>query len=227
MFAFIAIVFVNIFTFSYSYTNTHISISKFHLPTILTIKYKNNLSHHYNKNNFVDRFVCYQTNNIKSIEIEQAKFFSNIYEWLKDESLRTLLSQEELINIIVETRTTEQQQNKIYEQYNKLFIDIINQIKNEERSLKQIIDKEDIIKLLNFIESIDLYDSLTVKTFLQTSLFENMLGGILYEGIFEFLKKVDIVGNIINKLPIIGPIRITIMKEFKNSLGYIIDYNVL
>ena len=44
-------------------------------------------------------------------------------------------------------------------------------------------------------------------------------GGILYEGIFEFLRKVDIIGNIINRLPIIGPIRVAIMKEFKSSLG--------
>jgi len=46
-----------------------------------------------------------------------------------------------------------------------------------------------------------------------------IVGGILYEGIFEFLRKVDIIGNIINRLPIIGPIRVAIMKEFKASLG--------
>lgn len=44
------------------------------------------------------------------------------------------------------------------------------------------------------------------------------MGGILYEGIFEFLKRVDIIGNIVNQLPIIGPIRQTILNEFKSTL---------
>ena len=37
-------------------------------------------------------------------------------------------------------------------------------------------------------------------------------------GIFEFIKQVDIIGNIVNNLPIIGPIRQQIMASFKTEL---------
>jgi hypothetical protein len=72
--------------------------------------------------------------------------------------------------------------------------------------------------LLASIESADIYDATTIRSFLQSPIFENMLGGILYEGIFEFLQRVDIVGNVINKLPVIGPIRVAIMKEVRAGL---------
>lgn len=45
-----------------------------------------------------------------------------------------------------------------------------------------------------------------------------MMGSILYEAIYEFLRRVDIIGNVMNKLPIIGPIKVAIDREFKKSL---------
>ena len=39
-----------------------------------------------------------------------------------------------------------------------------------------------------------------------------------YEGIFEFLQTADVIGNIISRLPIIGPIRQQILTTFKREL---------
>lgn len=49
-----------------------------------------------------------------------------------------------------------------------------------------------------------MYDPQTVKAFLGSSAVELMIGGILYEAIFEFTKKADVFGGIVNSLPIIG-----------------------
>lgn len=103
----------------------------------------------------------------------------------------------------------------VYERY---WTYLYKMTQDEKQSIKKIIGDENSKKLLNAVESVDVYDPSTIRAFVQTPVFESMLGGILYEGIFEFLQKVDIIGNIINRLPIIGPIRVTIVKEFKNSL---------
>ena len=53
---------------------------------------------------------------------------------------------------------------------------------------------------------------------MRTPAVEKVVGSILYEGIFEFIKGVDLLGNIINGLPIIGPIRQQIMTGVKTEL---------
>jgi hypothetical protein len=40
---------------------------------------------------------------------------------------------------------------------------------------------------------------------------------VLYEGIFEFIQKVDILGNIINGLPILGPMRAQVVQSVKRE----------
>merc|ERR1719229_217876 len=51
---------------------------------------------------------------------------------------------------------------------------------------------------------------------------EQILSDILYEGIFEFIQKADLLGNVVNSLPVIGPIRQTIVAEFKKSLDRVL-----
>lgn len=106
----------------------------------------------------------------------------------------------------------------LQQQYNQTWDKFFDQVTTESRSLKQILGNELSSRLLASVESTDIYDPTTVQAFLKNPVFESMLGSILYEGIFEFLQRVDIIGNIVNALPIIGPIRIAIVKEFKASL---------
>ena len=41
---------------------------------------------------------------------------------------------------------------------------------------------------------------------------------MLYDGIFEFLQRINIVGNVVNRLPLIGPIRQSFVREFKKAI---------
>ena len=93
-----------------------------------------------------------------------------------------------------------------------------SKVQAEKRSLKDLLGKESTEKFLSSVENADLYDPVVVRSFLRAPAIEKMIGGILYEAIFEFLQRVDIIGNIVNNLPIIGPIRQQIVKEFKKSL---------
>ncbi len=56
------------------------------------------------------------------------------------------------------------------------------------------------------IEKVDV-DGDVLKAFMRTKALEGMAGAILYTGIFEFMQKADVIGNVVNSLPIIGPVR--------------------
>uniref|UniRef100_A0A7S0KXJ0 Uncharacterized protein n=1 Tax=Asterionellopsis glacialis TaxID=33640 RepID=A0A7S0KXJ0_9STRA len=62
------------------------------------------------------------------------------------------------------------------------------------------------------------YDSGAVRAFLESDAINNLFAKVLYDGIFEFTQKIDIFGNILSKLPIIGPIRKQIVAETKKNL---------
>jgi hypothetical protein len=160
----------------------------------------------------------FATSQLSSTSIKNQEIFQNFYIWLQKESISSLVPQEDLIQVITEVRGNKETLDDLKVEYEKIWDYFENEFRNEKRTLKQLLGKGYTEKLLSAVEKADVYDPATVRAFIQTPVFEDMLGGILYEGIFEFLQRVDILGNIVNNLPIIGPIRQTIVKEFKISL---------
>lgn len=152
----------------------------------------------------------------KDMDVIEA--MSSALTYLQSESLSGILSAVELKQIIAEIKASPSMMKDLQGQFYKTYERISRLAAEENQSLEEVLGVDVTQRLINAAEGIDIYEPSAVRTFLQQPVFESMLGGILYEGIFEFLKKVDILGNIVNGLPIIGPIRQTIMKEFKNSL---------
>jgi hypothetical protein len=56
------------------------------------------------------------------------------------------------------------------------------------------------------VESVSINEDI-LKAFMRTKAVESLAGAILYTGIFEFVQRADILGNIVNQLPVIGPVR--------------------
>jgi hypothetical protein len=63
-----------------------------------------------------------------------------------------------------------------------------------------------VIQIGERIEKVDV-DGDVLKAFMRTKALEGMAGAILYTGILEFMQKADVLGNVVNQLPIIGPVR--------------------
>ena len=166
------------------------------------------------------KFVNYAANLKENMKIEtvQSLLFKNVYEWLTRETLDSLAPREELIAMLIELRTNEENEKELFELFDIAWTKFSAQVAEENRSLTEILGPTSSGELLDYVESIDIYDPITVKALLGSPVFESMMGSILYEAIFMFLKRVDIIGNIVNKLPIIGPIRLAIVSEFKKSL---------
>lgn len=121
--------------------------------------------------------------------------------WLTKESFEQLYPQPLLKRTLEELNG-----NKEYLEQNRLtfekYWDKLAEIwAKEKRSLRTLLGDKTVNSLLLRIEGFDIYEPTTVTAFLQAPAFEEMMGGILYEGIFLFIQRVDIIGNIIDKIP--------------------------
>lgn len=155
---------------------------------------------------------------LSALDIDTDRAVRSVYEYLVGIQFGTIASSEELKTIIEEVRANKTAMDVLLDRYSMLWTYLSLKIGEENRSLEEIVGKEIASKIISAAEGIDIYEPTTVRTFLANPVFETMLGGILYEGIFEFLQKVDIIGSIINRMPIIGAIRQAVIKEFKSNL---------
>jgi hypothetical protein len=141
-----------------------------------------------------------------------------LQKWVFNEPLSQIVPRDDISSAVKELQGNGAFWDSNKNLFDKWWLQFENTARSEVRPLKDIVGNQATTELLNAIERADVYDPTTVRAFLQNSAFETMIGGILYEGIFEFIQRVDIIGNIVNGLPIIGPIRQTIMSEFKKNL---------
>lgn len=141
-----------------------------------------------------------------------------LQKWIFNEPLSRIVPRGDISSAVKELQGNGAFWDSNKSLFDKWWLQFEDTARNEARPLKEIVGNQATTELLNAIEKADVYDPATVRAFLQNSAFETMIGGILYEGIFEFIQRVDIIGNIVNGLPIIGPIRQTIMSEFKKNL---------
>ncbi|RYH30269.1 hypothetical protein EON65_05705 [archaeon] len=143
----------------------------------------------------------------------------SLYDWIRKESLSSVVSKQNLLSSINEIRSDCVFTQKLQAEFDYIWPKVSAAIEEENRSLKDIIGDKITTKVLKFVESINIYEPTSVTAFLSTPVFESMLGEILYEGIIEFIQKADIIiGTIINKMPIIGAIRQAVIKEIKANL---------
>ena len=152
------------------------------------------------------------------VQLEMSNTFDVALDYIKKTTLNEFVSKDDSSLIIREILTNEEFINNS-ESILKDNIDSIDeQLRQEERSIKEIIGEESTERILKSIREIDVYDPSAVNVFLSSPAVSSLLSKILFDGIFEFIQIIDVFGNIVNSLPVIGPVRQQIVKEFKKSL---------
>ena len=99
---------------------------------------------------------------------------------------------------------------------------IVTKGRADSRSIREIIGEGACEKALQAVDGVNIYDRKMLNSLLKNEVVESIIANILYEGIFEFIQRVDLIGNIINNLPVLGPIRASIVKEFKRNLDLVL-----
>ena len=159
----------------------------------------------------------------------------SIWSWSKVQTLEGVVPRAEA-SVVLKEMGSNVDWKAQYVRYEKLFDRLDAQIRKEKRSIEVILGANTTWTLLGFAERIgpELLDPASVNAFLRQPAFEEIIGSVIYEAIFTFIERVDILGNIVNGLPIIGPIRKQINDQIKRSLdetlgrqikGFLVDYN--
>lgn len=139
-------------------------------------------------------------------------------DWIKKEPLESILPKENVLAIISEVLADDSliEDSEILVKNN--WDSLEKRLREETRTCSDILGEESTDKVLDAVKSLDTYDPQSVRAFLSSSAVTDLFSKILYDGIFEFFQKIDVFGNIVNSLPIIGPIRKQIVAETKKQL---------
>jgi len=137
--------------------------------------------------------------------------------WIRKKTFGELMEKAELRNLLSELSNDDAYWTGEREKFNELFETVDAYLRTEDRPLKEILRKGMADKIVSQVAESEI-DPDIVKAFMRTPAVESMAGAILYTGIFEFIQRADILGNIVNTLPIIGPIRKEVNKALKDTL---------
>lgn len=114
-----------------------------------------------------------------------------------------------------------------YQQYVKYWDKLLRKLREETRTPADLLGTDITNRILSFIRgernsnnnnNNSSYDAQTVKAFLESDAINSLFTQLLYDAIFEFTTKFDILGNAISNLPLLGPVRNQVLKESKRNM---------
>ena len=141
-----------------------------------------------------------------------------VVDWYVNETLESLLPKEDALEIVSEILANDALVNDTEALLSKSWEKLEKKLREETRPASEIFGKKTTDRILQSIEGLNEYDPDAVRAFLGSDAVNALFAKVLYDAIFEFFQKIDVFGNIVNTLPILGPIRRQIIIETKKSL---------
>ena len=138
--------------------------------------------------------------------------------YLKSQKFEQILPKQEALSILNELLNEKQLIDDSEQVLTRNWQKLQSKLENEQRSIAEILGTETTNQILDSVQNINGYDKDAVQAFLQSEAVNQLLAQILYDGIYNFFQTIDVFGNIIGNLPIIGPIRNQIRDETKRQL---------
>jgi len=155
---------------------------------------------------------------IHHVSISATATARDAINWIKTEELEHLVPKEDVLNILDELLSDEELINDSESIVVKNWDKLERKLLEETRSVAEILGKKNTDRILKSVENIEGYDPDAVRAFLGSEAVNKLLAQVLYDGIYNFFQTIDVFGNIIGQLPIIGPMRNKIRDEAKRSL---------
>ena len=126
-------------------------------------------------NHFTFRNSNYNRLNSATSDSISTEIINKIELYIQRRSINDIYSQDKfqsLFNSIL----SESSIAKIEPEYDYYWKEIETLITNEKRSIQELLGVSSTNQLLKAVESTDIYDPVTVRAFLQTPVFESMIG---------------------------------------------------
>jgi len=101
-------------------------------------------------------------------------------------------------------------------------------LREDNRTLRDLLGESATESLERSIAT-GLSDGFTredIQAALRTPAVERAIGAILKDGIFEFIQTVDILGNAVNRLPILGPLRQQVVEGLRREVERVLGQQI-
>jgi hypothetical protein len=139
-----------------------------------------------------------------------------VESWVREQRVSDVVPEPKLRSFLKAVRSDVTFWERQYPQYEKLWHNIETQIRRDKRPLKEILGKELTEDVLKTLETYNTAPA--INRVLQSDAIERLIGSVLYEALFAFIKSVDIIGQLMSNLPFFGPMRDQIMNQSKKQI---------
>lgn len=137
--------------------------------------------------------------------------------WLGQQRAADLITADEIETLAAEIRADEAYWSALKPRFDNAWARVEAHLRKEDRPLEEILADpmvEQVIEAAGDVEP----DIDAVGVFLRSPAVEAMLGNLLYTGISEFMRRADLIGAVIDKLPVIGSIRKKILSTVADEI---------
>jgi len=148
---------------------------------------------------------------------QAAELLDALEVWLRRQTVSTVLPREKAAGLLADLREDRRFWAQQRRQFTRVWTSIEEGMRLERRPVADVLGPETSARLLDALEAME-EDPKLVNAVLRSEVVESLLGHVLYEGIFEFFQRADLLGNVFNTLPIIGAIRMQLIAAAKQRL---------
>jgi hypothetical protein len=143
-----------------------------------------------------------------------------VEEWVRDQRVADIVPERKLRSLLAAVRSDVAFWERQHHQYNRLWHQIETQLRQDRRPLREVLGAEVTADALLMLEQ---YDSVPlIRSVMRSSAIERLLGSVLYEALFAFIKSVDILGQLMSSLPFFGPMRDQIVASSKKQIDLVL-----
>jgi len=137
--------------------------------------------------------------------------------WLRLQTIESILPRDQAKALLADLRDDRRFWAQQRKQYNVLWISIEQGIRAEDRPLAAVLGPTTSSQLIDALEDMD-EDPALVNAVLRSEVVERLLGHVLYEGIFEFIERADLLGAVFKQLPLLAAIRMQMLTAARSQL---------
>lgn len=153
---------------------------------------------------------------MSDVQARARAFVTALEDWLRGQPMAQVVPRERLRSTIDELRGDDAFWEEMRPRYERAWAEGEAKLRAEQRPAREVLSPATCERILEGLERLD-PDPEVAKAFLRSPAVESTLGEVLYHGITEFLAKADLIGRVVNKLPVLGPIRKKVMAVFKDE----------
>ena len=179
----------------------------------------NGHDHSHSSENIIKRGAVRHAAAVPSeLEQQQAGVLLDALEcWLRSQTIQNVLPAAQAKLLLADLRDDRRFWAQQRRQFTLLWTSVEAGMRAEDRPLAEVLGEDTTKRLIDALEEMQ-DDPAIVNAILRSEVVERLIGHVLYEGIFEFVQRADLLGNIFNTLPVLGAIRMQMLKTARAQL---------